>query len=91
RSREVVCLWVGLSPQGRAPAREGTALLDADSNRIGEITSGGFAPSLGHPISMGYVAVAHAAVGTEVQALVRNRPLPATVAKLPFVANNFYR
>ena len=82
---------VGLLPGGRAPVREGADLLDADGNCIGRVTSGGFSPSLGHPISIGYVRPEHAAIGTELQALVRGKPLPLTVAKLPFVATNFYR
>lgn len=82
---------VGLVPEGRAPVREGARLLDADGNPAGEVTSGGFSPSLGHPVSMGYVRLQHAAAGTELQALVRNKPLPVTVTPLPFVATNFYR
>lgn len=84
-------LRVGLIPRGRAPVREGAALLDADGNPAGFVTSGGFAPSLGHPVSMGYVKLQHAAAGSELQALVRNKHLPVTVTPLPFVAANFYR
>ena len=82
---------VGLLPAGRAPVREGAVLQDIDGNSIGLVTSGGFSPSLGHPISMGYVTPEHAVIGTDLQALVRGKPLPLTVAKLPFVATNFYR
>ncbi len=82
---------VGLLPEGRAPVREGADLLDADGNSIGLVTSGGFSPSLGHPVSMGYVTPEHATTGTKLQALVRGKPLPLTVVKLPFVAANFYR
>ena len=46
---------VGIRPDGRAPAREGSAIVDAAGNPIGEVTSGGFGPSLGAPIAMGYV------------------------------------
>ena len=52
---------VGIRPDGRAPAREGTAILDSAGNPIGRVTSGGFGPSLGAPIAMGYVDAAHAA------------------------------
>ena len=82
---------VGLLPGGRAPVRAGAPLLDADSNAVGEVTSGGFAPSLGCPLSMGYVQPQHADVGAELHAEVRNKRLPVTVAALPFVASNFYR
>ena len=54
---------VGILPDGRAPAREGTESLDARGQPIGRVTSGGFGPSVGAPIAMGYVETAHAAAG----------------------------
>ena len=82
---------VGLLPQGRAPVRRGAPLLTADENRLGEVTSGGFGPSLARPISMGYVEAGHAAIGTKLFAQVRGKMLPVTIANLPFVPANFYR
>jgi aminomethyltransferase len=81
---------VGLKPEGRAPAREHTEISDG-TTRIGEVTSGGFGPSVGGPVAMGYVDRAHAAVGTPVQLLVRGTPRPAQVAPLPFVPPRYYR
>ncbi|MDP6830161.1 MAG: glycine cleavage system aminomethyltransferase GcvT, partial [Alphaproteobacteria bacterium] len=52
---------VGILPEGRAPAREGTVIIDADGTEIGAVTSGGFGPSLGGPLAMGYVAAGHTA------------------------------
>src|ERR1700687_2619365 len=46
---------VGIRPDGRAPARDGTAILDPAGNPVGRVTSGGFGPSIGAPIAMGYV------------------------------------
>ena len=57
-------LRVGIRPDGRAPAREGAEIVSADGAPIGVVTSGGFGPSVGAPIAMGYVTRAHAAVGT---------------------------
>jgi len=77
---------VGLRPEGRAPMRAGT-LLYADQaavNPIGQITSGGFGPSLQAPISMGYVPVGRAEPGTQLMAELRGRRLPVTVTALPF-------
>ena len=71
--------------------REGAALLNAELNPVGAVTSGGFSPSLGHPVSMGYVETQHAAAGSGLLALVRNKHLPVTVTELPFVATHFYR
>jgi glycine cleavage system H protein len=77
---------VGLLPDGKAPAREGTEITDMSGRRIGEVTSGGFGPTVGGPVAMGYVDAAHAAVGTKVQLVVRGVPRPATVVAMPFVA-----
>ncbi len=82
---------VALSPEGRAPMRAGTKLLDHDQNAIGQITSGGFSPSLGKPISMGYVSSELSKSGTVLLAEVRGKHLPVSVAKLPFIAHNYYR
>ncbi len=82
---------VGIKPEGRAPARRGVEVADSDGNIIGSITSGGFGPTYGGPVSMGYVATEHAAEGTAVNLLIRGKSMPATVIKLPFVAQNYKR
>ncbi|MEQ8814366.1 MAG: glycine cleavage system aminomethyltransferase GcvT [Thalassobaculum sp.] len=82
---------VGLKPEGRAPAREGTEITDPDGRPIGKVTSGGFGPSVDGPVAMGYVETAFAADGTELRLVVRGKPLPARVAKLPFVAPGYKR
>ncbi|HUN51989.1 MAG TPA: glycine cleavage system aminomethyltransferase GcvT [Candidatus Sulfotelmatobacter sp.] len=80
---------VGLKPDGRAPAREHSEITDAAGGRIGEVTSGGFGPTVGGPIAMGYVATAHAAAGSAVQLVVRGKPLPAKVVALPFTPKRY--
>ena len=82
---------VGLLPEGRAPAREGTEITDGEGRKIGVVTSGGFGPTLNGPLAMGYVDPAHAAVGVSVMLVVRGKPLPATVAPMPFVPNRYRR
>jgi aminomethyltransferase len=82
---------VGLRPDGRAPAREGVEIVSADGAPIGIVTSGGFGPSVNGPIAMGYVARAHAVVGTPVSLMVRGKPLGARVVTLPFHAHAYYR
>ncbi|MCA1297786.1 glycine cleavage system aminomethyltransferase GcvT [Stappia indica] len=84
-------LRVGLRPEGRAPAREGAEIRDTCGTVVGTVTSGGFAPTLGAPIAMGYVDAAHAAPGTALVLVVRGRELPATVADMPFVPQRYYR
>ena len=82
---------VGIQPDGRAPAREGTAVLDADGAGIGSVTSGGFGPTAGGPVAMGYVAAEAAEIGRPVSLLVRGTPRPATIVHLPFVSHNYHR
>ena len=82
---------VGLRPEGRAPAREGTTINDAGGRSIGVITSGGFGPTVNGPVAMGYVEQAASAAGTPVQLIVRGTPMKAAVATLPFVPHHFKR
>ena len=84
---------VGLKPEGKAPVR-GHAKLYADAEgktEIGEVTSGGFGPSVEGPVAMGYVPVSHAGVGTQVYAEVRGKYLPVTVSALPFITPTYKR
>ena len=82
---------VGIKPEGRAPAREHTEVQDMDGNTIGEITSGGFGPTAGGPVAMGYVARKFTKAGTDVQLIVRGKARPAKIVKLPFAPHNYYR
>ena len=82
---------IGLRGQGRMPVREGAELVDAEGHGIGIVTSGSFGPTLGSPVAMGYLETAYAAVDTEVFAMVRGKPLPMTVSKMPFVPQRYYR
>ncbi len=82
---------VGIRPEGRAPAREGTEIIDDAGTPVGRITSGGFGPSADGPIAMGYVATATAALGTPLKLLVRGTPRPARIVPLPFVPHRYHR
>jgi aminomethyltransferase len=82
---------VGIRPEGRTPAREGTAIQDAAGRRIGIVTSGGFGPTVGGPIALGYVASAHAAAGTPLSLVIRGKPHPAETAATPFVPHRYAR
>jgi aminomethyltransferase len=84
---------VGLQPEGRAPVREGAALF-ADTTspvQIGVVTSGGFGPSAGAPVAMGYLLTALAASGTRVFAELRGQRLPLRVCALPFIPASYKR
>ena len=82
---------VGILPVGKAPAREHTPVADKTGRVIGEITSGGFGPSVNGPVAMGYVETAFAADGTEVDLIVRGKPMPARIAPMPFFPHRYRR
>ncbi|MBN8996695.1 MAG: glycine cleavage system aminomethyltransferase GcvT [Rhizobiales bacterium] len=85
-------LRVGIAPEGKAPVREGAAILDIASGRqVGTVTSGTFGPTVNAPIAMGYVETAFTAPGTKVAVDVRGKSLPATIAEMPFVPHRYYR
>lgn len=81
---------VGFNVEGKMPVREG-ALIYSENEQVGTITSGGFAPSIGSPIAMGYVANAHLTVGTDLEAEVRGKRVPLTVAAMPFIPHRYHR
>lgn len=84
---------VGLRPEGRAPMREGVEIFAGTEGGapIGRITSGGFGPTVGGPVAMGYVPDDLTASGTVVYGELRGKRRPLTVTKLPFVAAGFKR
>jgi aminomethyltransferase len=84
-------LRVGLRPEGRQPARGHTPIAGADGAVIGEVTSGGFGPSVGAPVAMGYVARPFAEDGTARDLMVRGKAVPARVAPMPFTPHRYAR
>lgn len=80
---------VGLKPEGRQPVRGGVDLFDADGAPCGSVTSGGFGPSAGHPVAMGYVRADLATPGTRVFAEVRGVRIPVDVTPLPFTPHRY--
>ena len=81
---------VGLALEGRMAAREGAAVF-AGTREVGRVTSGGFSPSLQHPIAMAYVDVGSAAPGTALELDNRGKRLAAKVVPLPFVPHRYHR
>lgn len=82
---------VGLVPEGRAPVREGAEIYDVAGEQIGVVTSGGFGPSVGVPIAMGYVASDFAKAGTPVLLSLRGRQIPGVVTDMPFTPHRYRR
>ena len=81
----------GFLLEGKAPAREGADIATLEGILLGRLTSGGFAPSLGRPVAMGYVDAASAAPGTQVSLMVRGNPLAAKIVPMPFVPHHYFR
>lgn len=82
---------VGLKPEGKIPVRENAQIEDGNDQVVGTVSSGGFGPSVGGPISMGYVPTELAEIGTRLLAIVRNKEVPMRVVALPFVETHYYR
>lgn len=82
---------VGLKPEGRAPIREGVELQSMSGEKIGIVTSGGFGPTVNGPVIMGYVDTAHAAAGTQINAMLRGTATPVTVVDMPFAPHGYKR
>jgi aminomethyltransferase len=82
---------VGLRPEGRAPAREGSGIINDEGRAIGLVTSGGFGPTVNGPVAMGYIETAYAKPVTKISLVVRDKPMAAKVVALPFTPHNYKR
>jgi aminomethyltransferase len=82
---------VGIRLDGKAPVRAHAEIRDENDTAIGEVTSGGYAPSLGEPIAMGYVKSTHTTPGIPLGLMVRGKCLPGRICGLPFVQNRYYK
>jgi aminomethyltransferase len=82
---------VALIAMERIPVREPAVLENMDGQHIGQITSGLLSPTLNQPIALGYVQPDYAAIGTEIYAMVRGKPVLMKVAATPFVPTHYYR
>jgi len=87
----VVRKRVGLLPQERTPVREGAEIVDDAGKVVGQVSSGGFGPTLGAPVAMGYVDREQAALDTSLWALVRGKRVALKVSAMPFVAQRYHR
>jgi aminomethyltransferase len=82
---------VGIRPEGKAPAREGVEIIGKTGQTIGRVTSGGYGPSVGGPIAMGYVEPVFGDDGMAVDLLVRGEKRPAHIVPMPFVPHRYIR
>ena len=84
---------VGFLPQTRAPMREGVEIYETESSKevIGKITSGGYGPTVGYPVAMGYVNSEYVVRNDNLFGELRGKRVPVKIAELPFVPLNFKR
>lgn len=85
---------VGLKPTGKRPVRDGAALRQPDTEggaAAGVVSSGGFGPTVDHPVAMAYVSPTLAEPGTPLVADVRGKDVECVVAPLPFADHRYVR
>jgi aminomethyltransferase len=82
---------VGLIALDRVPVREHTPIHAPGGAQVGEVTSGLLGPTINQPVAMAYVPGELAALGTELHAMVRGKPVRMQVAAMPFVPTRYYR
>ena len=82
---------VGLRLAGRVPARQGAQVCNTASDSVGEVTSGGFGPTVEAPVAIAYVETEYASPGTDVLLSIRGKMYPAVVSAMPFVPNGYKR
>ena len=82
---------VGLKALERVPVRDHTALHALSGEAIGEVTSGLLGPSINQPVATGYVGPEFASIGTQVNAMVRGKPVLMAVCAMPFVPTHYFR
>jgi aminomethyltransferase len=76
---------VGLSvPQGGIPRNK--MEVYKDNQKIGFITSGNYCPSLKKVYAMAILNLPYTQIGTQVDIIIRNRPVHAEVLPMPFLA-----
>lgn len=84
-------LRVGLLSDGKAPIRENVSILNEQEETVGIVSSGGYGPSVGKPVAMGYVNKAYTTSGTKLIVKIRDRIQHIKVIQLPFVEHRYYR
>jgi len=82
---------VGLQPEGRMPVRDGALIEDEMGNRVGQVTSGGFGPSINRPIAIARLKKSYIENNSKLFALVRDKKIAVEIVNLPFVKQNYYR
>jgi len=83
KRRGITRKHVGFRMTGQGIARTGYKIVKS-GKEVGQVTSGGFAPTLSANIGFGYVPIELAKLGTQVDIIIRNKPVAAEVARRQF-------
>jgi aminomethyltransferase len=81
----------GLVGKSKMPVRDGTDIANHEDKVVGYVTSGSFSPSLSKPVAMALIECNSAGLGNILYAIVRDRKIPVTVTKLPFIPHRYHR
>jgi aminomethyltransferase len=81
----------GLMVESKIPVRDGSVIINNEDKAVGYVTSGSFSPSLGKPIAMALLDRNSAGLGNTLFAIVRDRKIPMTVTRLPFIPHRYHR
>ena len=81
----------GLLVESKIPVRDGCDISNNEDRVIGHVTSGSFSPSLSKPVAMALLDPKSAGLGNTLYAIVRDRKIPVTVIKLPFIPHHYHR
>ena len=84
-------LRVGIKPDGKVIAREGTKIFSENDQEIGLVTSGTFGPSINHSIAMGYIKYNFSNIGNKIFLEVRGKKHDARISELPFYKKKYVR
>lgn len=74
---------VGFKMEGREIARSGYRIFKS-GQEVGRVTSGGYAPTLGVNIGLGYVPIEMATIDNDIKILIRKKPVVAHIVDKRF-------
>ncbi len=76
---------VGVMLLDKGVAREGAVVLSESGEHIGQVSSGGYSPTIKQSIGQAYLPLEHCAEGNKIFIQVRGNKIPAEIRKMPFV------
>jgi len=81
----------GLVVESKIPVRDGAVIINNENKVVGQVTSGGFSPSMGKPVAMALLDRNSVSLGNTLYAIVRDQKIAVTVTKLPFIPHRYHR